>query len=143
MFWSSSNLWPLAWMVSLTDHSLELWNIPPWAGRALLQRTLGWSHHKVLYSTLYIYYYSLLKARTNFWLVHFLYVGRFSPYLKAPANIKNQEIYISLRVFIASSKYSYFCVIIVVNNLCKSELYSYLILLLLILVIIIKTLCNL
>jgi hypothetical protein len=75
----SSNPWPLAWLTILLNFKCSL-----------LQRTLGWSHHKVLYAI--IIFIIILKARTYFWLVYFLYVGKFSPYLKAPANQKNQEI---------------------------------------------------
>ena len=87
----------------------------------LLQRTLGWSHHKVLYSI--IIFIIILKARTNFWLVYFLYVGKFSPYLKAPANQKNQEIsHLRENSQRAASNLIYCLVIIVVDNHCKSEL---------------------
>ena len=75
----SSNPWPLAWLTILLNPKYSL-----------LQRTLGWSHPKVLYAI--ILFTIILKARTYFWLVYFLYVGKFSPYLKAPANQKNQEI---------------------------------------------------
>jgi len=71
-------IWP-AWLTILLNPKYSL-----------LQRTLGWSHPKVLYAI--ILFTIILKARTYFWLVYFLYVGKFSPYLKAPANQKNQEI---------------------------------------------------
>jgi hypothetical protein len=106
----SSNPWPLAWLTFLLNFKCSL-----------LQRTLGWSHHKVLYSI--IIFIIILKARTYFWLVYFLYVGKFSPYLKAPANQKNQEIsHLRENSQRAASNLIYCLVIIVVDNHCKSEL---------------------
>ena len=72
------------YMTSLTDHSLEPKNTHSCRGPLV--------GHTLRYYTLLLYLLLFLKARTYFWLVYFLYVGRFSPYLKAPANQKNQEI---------------------------------------------------
>jgi hypothetical protein len=82
-FCSSSNFWPWHGGSALLTILLNL-------RTTLLKRTPQWSHHKVLYIIVIIihhYLSYLLKARTNFWLVYFLYVQEDSHLISKPLQI--------------------------------------------------------